>query len=327
MDNSTYFQVLDNISVGYACHQRIDDGQDDDFQYEIIETNQEFEEITGISHDEAIGLDSSFILGGVEKNNGSCRETHIATHYYAQKVETKLYSETRGKWFRVSAFRIKDDYIVTTLTESTAGEEDKSFFIREKQIIDYGDIFLNTMMAAFFEKSSFEMLHARRVGRLSELIGLKMQDQQMNVTRLKQAGMLHDIGKIAVSSEILNKRGALTKEDESLLKSHSKRGFRILSNSIIFSDIADIVYMHHERLDGSGFPRALKAGQIPKEACIIAVAEAYDNMTSYRPYKASMEAQEALDTIKKQAGTKYDADVVDVLWDIVQNDQWNSMSI
>lgn len=327
MDNITYYQVLNNIPVGYACHQRFDDGRDDSFQYEIIESNQAFEEITGISHDEAIGMDSAFILGGAEKNSGSCRDVHISTHYYAQKVETKFYSEVRQKWYGVSAFRIMDDFIVTTLTESSVSEEEPLLFIREKQAINYSDILINTMMAAFFEKNSFEMLHAKRVGRLCELMVMEMKGLQADSTKLKQAGMLHDIGKIAVSSDLINKRGVLTKEDENLLMLHSKRGYRILSNSMVFSDIADLVYMHHERLDGSGFPRGLKGAQIPKEACIVAVAEAYESMTSYRPYKATMNMQDALDVIKKQAGIKFDSDVVDVLWNLVQTDQWNSKSV
>jgi HD-GYP domain-containing protein (c-di-GMP phosphodiesterase class II) len=319
MKKENYSYVLNNIPVGYACHRRINDGDDEKINYEIIESNGEFEAITGISCDEMLGTDSAFILAGSEQNGKTCRDVHFATHYYAQKVEMKLYSESQEKWYEVMAFKVKDDHIVTTLTESRMNTEVSLYGINDIQCVDHSDVLMNTMMSALFEKNSLEVLHARRVSELCEAIALKMNDSELNIGKLKQAGMLHDIGKIAINSATLNKRGKLSTEEKSQLMSHSKRGFRILSSSLIFSGIADIVYMHHERLDGSGYPRGLRKGEISKEACIIAVAEAYETMTSYRSYKVTMNNQEALAELHLQTGRQFDPDVVAILSDVILN--------
>ncbi len=322
MKKENYSYVLNNIPVGYACHRRINYGDDDKINYEIIESNREFEDITGISGDEMLGTDSAFILAGSEQNGNTCRDVHFATHYYAQKVDMKLYSESQKKWYEVKAFRVKDDHIVTTLTESSMIADAAFFGINDVQFVDHSNVLINTLMNALFEKNSHEMLHARRVSELCEIIAINMNDNELDIEKLKQAGMLHDIGKIAISSSTLNKKGKLSMEEKSQIMSHSKRGFRILSSSLFFSGIADIVYMHHERLDGSGYPRGLRKGEISKEACIISVAEAFETMISYRPYKTAMKEQEALEELHRQAGRQFDPDIVAILSDVISNNKW-----
>lgn len=128
--------------------------------------------------------------------------------------------------------------------------------------------------------------HCVNVGFYSMLIGKRLHMQESRLVDLIQAGLLHDIGKIKISNELLNKKGKLTDEEFQLIKKHSLLGYEILNSStVIDTEVKDAVLTHHERLDGSGYPFGIKGDCVGEFARIIAVADVYDAMTSDRPYK------------------------------------------
>jgi HD-GYP domain-containing protein (c-di-GMP phosphodiesterase class II) len=127
---------------------------------------------------------------------------------------------------------------------------------------------------------------------------------------LRLAGTIHDIGKIAVPAEILSKPGRLSDLEFGIVQAHPTTGFDILADVDFGSPVAEMVLQHHERLDGSGYPRGLKGDDILPEARILAVADVVEAMSSHRPYRAALGMEAALGEVREHAGVKYDADVV-----------------
>jgi len=137
---------------------------------------------------------------------------------------------------------------------------------------------------------------------------MDMGDGQVNALRL--AGTIHDIGKIAVPAEILSKPGRLSEIEFSIIQAHPTTGFDILADVDFGSPVAEMVLQHHERLDGSGYPRALKDADILPEARVLAVADVVEAMSSHRPYRPALGMEAALTEVRAHAGTKFDAEVV-----------------
>lgn len=153
--------------------------------------------------------------------------------------------------------------------------------------------------------------HQRRVMLLSVKIAEKLDFPLDKIEGIKVASYIHDIGKITVPSEILNKPGRLTQLEFNIVKTHPSAGFEILKDIDFPWPIARIVLQHHERLDGSGYPLRLKGDEILPEARIIAVADVIEAMTSHRPYRPALSLEDALDEIKRGRNILYDAEVVD----------------
>lgn len=163
--------------------------------------------------------------------------------------------------------------------------------------------------------------HQKRVTRLATLISEEMHYSSRRIEGIRIAGMLHDIGKISIPSEILTKPGRLTSKEFELIKEHSESGFSIIGNvpfkSVLGLDVAQIVKQHHERLDGTGYPSGLKGNDIIKEARLIAVCDVIESMSSHRPYRPALGLNVALEEINDKKGYFYDAEYVDVATDLL----------
>jgi len=151
--------------------------------------------------------------------------------------------------------------------------------------------------------------HERRVGELAAAIGAEMRLPDDTVKGLRLAGYVHDIGKISVPAEILSKPSRLTPMEFELIKSHSQSGYDVLKSVDFPWPVAEVILQHHERLDGSGFPRQLKDGEIILEARIMAVADVVEAMSSHRPYRPGLGLDAALEEIAKNSGKSYDPQV------------------
>jgi HD-GYP domain-containing protein (c-di-GMP phosphodiesterase class II) len=142
---------------------------------------------------------------------------------------------------------------------------------------------------------------------------------EIEIYELKVSGLLHDIGKIAIDERILNKSGHLTEHEWNEIKRHSDIGFRILSSSPEMAEIAQYVLSHHERFDGTGFPRGLKQEEIPLLSRIIAVADSYDAMMNNRFSKEDSVKELAAEELIKNRGTQFDPKIVDIFLEKVLN--------
>ena len=153
--------------------------------------------------------------------------------------------------------------------------------------------------------------HQRRVADLARSIATEMGLPPDVIEGIRIAAAIHDIGKVAVPAEILSKPGKLTQNELELIKDHSLTGFDILKHVEFPWPIAEIIYQHHERLDGSGYPRGLKGDDVLLEARIIALADVVEAMASHRPFRPARGIDAALDEIEEHRGTLYDPEVVD----------------
>jgi HD-GYP domain-containing protein (c-di-GMP phosphodiesterase class II) len=138
---------------------------------------------------------------------------------------------------------------------------------------------------------------------------MNLSDNQ--IQGISMAGAVHDIGKISIPAEILSKPGRLTESELNLIKSHPQAGYYILREIDFPWPIAHIVYQHHERMDGSGYPQGLSGEEILIESRILAVADVVEAMASHRPYRPALGIDKALEEDSKNKGTLYDIDVAD----------------
>jgi len=169
------------------------------------------------------------------------------------------------------------------------------------------------LLAAVVEmRDPYTAGHQRRVAEIAVAIGNALQLPETQVEGLRLAGLIHDVGKIRVPAEILSKPGLLSEIEFKIIKEHAQNGFDLLKTFDYPWPIAQIVLQHHERLDGSGYPQALKGDQMLLEAKIIAVADVLEAMMSHRPYRASLGIDAALKEIEVGKGRLYAPDVVDV---------------
>ncbi|MGI6149172.1 MAG: HD domain-containing phosphohydrolase [Limnochordia bacterium] len=175
---------------------------------------------------------------------------------------------------------------------------------------------LHALMAALFEKNQREEQHSKRVSELSQHLGRALGLSVREVKELGVTGLFHDIGKIAVDDRILDMPTPITHEEWQEIMRHPEVGYRLLSAVQDMAPIADYVLAHHERWDGLGYPRGIKGEAIPLAARIIAVADAYDAMTSERPYRESLTKTQALQELQKNASTQFDPRVVEAFLEI-----------
>lgn len=158
--------------------------------------------------------------------------------------------------------------------------------------------------------------HEQQVARIACVISEKMLLPADRVDAIRVAGQLHDIGKIAVPSEILTKPGRLSPLEMEMVKTHCRNAYDILKAIEFPYPVAKIILQHHERLDGSGYPQGLKGEEILLEARIIAVADVIEAISSHRPYRPAKDVDVAMTEITDHRGTLYDANVVDAALDI-----------
>jgi diguanylate cyclase (GGDEF)-like protein/PAS domain S-box-containing protein len=168
---------------------------------------------------------------------------------------------------------------------------------------------ISSIKTTMFEKSHETEEHEERLVELSKMVGraLELSDSQLN--ELDLLSTLHDIGKISINDNILNKSDKLTDEEWLEIRKHPEVGYRIAQASPELVPIADFILCHHERWDGKGYPQGLKGEAIPLLSRIVSVVDSFDAMTKDRPYRKAMPVAAALDEITKNAGTQFDPEI------------------
>ena len=172
--------------------------------------------------------------------------------------------------------------------------------------------FIQTMSATVETRDPYTAGHQRRVSDLARTIAQEMGLPPAQIDGVRMAGIIHDLGKIYIPAEILNRAGVLDDIEWSMIKKHPKVAYDILKNIDFPWPLADIVYQHHERINGTGYPVGLKGKETKLEARILAVADVVEAMSSHRPYRDALGIDQALEEINKNKGILYDSMVVDI---------------
>ena len=171
--------------------------------------------------------------------------------------------------------------------------------------------FIQLIAKTLDAKDQYTAGHSLRVMDYAVRIANTLDLPNREIEMLKQACLLHDIGKISIPESILNKEKPLTKEERDYIMKHPEIGKKILSTVSEFKDILDIIYTHHERIDGKGYPDGITDQSIPLLARILAVADTYDAMRSERPYRRARTKKAAIDELNKIKGSQLDEEIVD----------------
>jgi PAS domain S-box-containing protein len=199
--------------------------------------------------------------------------------------------------------------IARDITERKQAEEElRQSYVKLQKALE-GTV--HTLVSAIEMRDPYTGRHQRRVAQLACAIAKEMSLPEERIEGLLMAGLIHDLGKINVPAEILNKPGALTDIQYSLIQAHSQIGYDILKTMEFPWPVAQIVLQNHERMDGSGYPQGLSGEEIILEARILAVADVVEAMASRRPYRSALGIDRALKEISQNRGILYDPEVVD----------------
>jgi len=175
------------------------------------------------------------------------------------------------------------------------------------------ELFLGTvkaLAAAIDGKDPYTRGHSERVSRFSVATAQGLGLAESEIEQIRISALLHDVGKIGIDDNVLKKPSALTDAEFEIMKTHPQKGFKIMSQIPARRDFLPGMYMHHEMINGGGYPQGLKGDEIPMQARIVSVADTFDAMTTERPYQRAMDLEAALTRLKSFVGTRYDARVV-----------------
>lgn len=229
-------------------------------------------------------------------------------HVYAAELD----AFTRGEVDLLE--EMGDDLAFGVMALRIRQERDRATRLNEEHLGQMHEMLHQTVLAiskAVEARDPYTAGHQRHVADLACAIAERMGLDEYRIEGIRMGATIHDIGKIQVPAEILTKPSQLTDIEYTFIKEHSRVGYEILRDIHFPWPVAEIAYQHHERLDGSGYPRGLKQDEICLEARIVAVADVVEAMSSHRPYRAGLGVEAVLEEIRKNRGTIYDAEAVD----------------
>ncbi|MHB8841046.1 MAG: HD domain-containing phosphohydrolase [Candidatus Aquicultor sp.] len=217
--------------------------------------------------------------------------------------------------FSSKPFTYNDMQLLSTIASQAATEMHNTDLFNQLE-----DIYIDTVKAfvqAIEAKDSYTKGHSENVADYAVAIAQEMGMEKEQLKTLKTASLLHDIGKIGIKEEILNKPARLNNEEYEHIKQHPHIAFQILEHVPTLKEIADIILYHHEKYDGTGYLMGLQGEDIPLEARILAVVDTFDAMTSSRPYREAASIETARTELLKNAGTQFDPKIVEVFVDLL----------
>ena len=245
----------------------------------------------------------------------------ISTPIRALAASTRAIS--RGEFHERAPVRGAAEISELAQTFNNMAGDIESFVARLKQAAEENrELFLGSirmLAAAIDEKDPYTRGHSDRVAKYSVMIGQQLGLSPEELDRLRISALLHDVGKIGVDDRVLKKPGALTAEEFQIMKQHPSKGANIMRPVSQLKDMLPGIELHHEHMDGRGYPYGLKGEEIPLMARIISVSDTLDAMTTNRPYQSAKEIDDALQVIGKVAGSKFDLRVVEALEAVVQS--------
>lgn len=186
---------------------------------------------------------------------------------------------------------------------------------------------LTVLVKALEMRDPYTFSHVRHVSNIVEVIGKELGWDENRLLSIRLAAELHDMGKISIPLDILNKPGKLSDLEYRLIQEHVGNCYKLLKDIKFPFSLAEIIYQHHERLDGSGYPQGIKGEDILLEARILAVSDVLESMTYYRPYREALGLEKALEELEYGAGSKYDARIVKIALNLAKRNEgkifWN----
>jgi PAS domain S-box-containing protein len=294
--------------------------EDEVFRY----ANPRMEEIFGYQPGEMVGkhvveiaapgdqqLVAERILGRLAGEKTSARHQFRGV----RKDGSRLVVEIHGTLAQISGRRQIIGVANDVTEQSEAEARERAHLLRTEEAMRGTIIVVDRMVEL---RDPYTAGHERRVAEIAEAIALEMRLDAARVEGLRLGAAIHDIGKLAIPTDILSKPTRLTPIEYEYVQYHATAGYELLKGVSFPWPLAEMVYQHHERMDGSGYPRGLKGDDILLEARILAVADVVEAMSSHRPYRPSQGLGTALEEIERNAGVLYDERVAQVLLTLVR---------
>jgi hypothetical protein len=182
---------------------------------------------------------------------------------------------------------------------------------------------MRSLIKSVETKDLYTRGHSERVSRASVLIGRRAGMREDRVASLRYAGMLHDVGKLGVPTNVLQKAGRLTDDEYEAIQQHPVRGREIVKDLEFLGEAIEGILLHHERIDGRGYPMGRVGSEIPEFARIIAVADAFDSMTTTRSYRGARTVEDAFEELRRCKGSQFDPVMVEALIEAIVSDGWD----
>ena len=223
----------------------------------------------------------------------------IASGDFSQRINVRSRTELGQLG---ESFNLMTDQLATYIRDlQRSADENRELFLGT----------VKSLAAAIDGKDPYTRGHSERVSRISVAIAQRLGLSDGECEKIRISALLHDVGKIAIDDKILKKPAALTDDEFDIMKQHPQRGYKIMSQIGAMKEFLPGMYMHHEMVDGRGYPQGLKGDEIPLMAKIVAVADTFDAMTTDRPYQQAMKFEHAVERIQSFVGTRYDETVVE----------------
>lgn len=244
----------------------------------------------------------------------------VAANHYSIVKEKEIYNKS---WFRVYMVLVMlaAIFYLTWMLYRTQLQKTLNLHKKEmqlvKQRVEMIDSAIMTIAQTVDAKDENTSKHSMRVAEYSVLIAKRLGYSEEAQEELRRTALLHDIGKIGIADNILNKPSKLTDEEYRIMKSHVKKGAEILEGFTLAKDIVNGARYHHERYDGKGYMEGLRGEEIPKDARIIGIADAFDAMTANRVYRKKLSMDYVLGELEKGRGTQFDPELVDVMLGLI----------
>ena len=312
--------IFNGKNVHYVLYRRIDKGGID--QYFHLRNNVLLGETALVSQDGELmfsGVFNNIKQAWVEPEMKQVY-SELLNDLRTQKSSAKVFT-LHGKTMYASASGVwQGGFILVVLTAPESiyvGFTDISKLLLSVFALHT----VQTLAQAIDAKDSYTNGHSLRVAKYSVMLGKRLGFSETDLGRLQYVSLLHDVGKIGIADNILNKKGKLTEEEYAIIKSHSSIGAKILSNISEIPDVATGAKYHHERYDGTGYPAGLKGEDIPLIARIIAVADSYDAMTSKRSYRDALPQKVVRHEIACGLGSQFDPVIGKLMLDIIDEDK------
>jgi PAS domain S-box-containing protein len=312
----TYRSLFENMLNGFAyCRMLYEDGRPADFIY--LNVNSAFATQTGLK--DVTGKKVSEVIPGIREADPGLLEIYGRVAATGVPERFEYFVVALQMWFSISVYSPQRGYFVAVfdvITERKRAEERIAAHV--KQLEDAVQGTLQAVSNMVEQRDPYTAGHERRVGLIAADIAREMGWPENKCRELRQIGLVCDIGKIAIPAEILVKAGPLTDTEYKLVKGHAEKGYEILKGVKFPMPVAEIIRQHHERMDGSGYPRGLKGEEIFPEARVLAVADVLEAMTSHRPYRAAFSKDETLKELSDHRGVGFDAAVVDAVLTLIR---------
>lgn len=312
---------------GYACESAVDAEEAIDFlkdqRYDLVISDVAMPGKSGIQLLEEIrtnypNIPTLMISGNSTRKTAESVISMGAYDFLVKPFQKKQVLISVSNALMRRALDLQSQFEVQNL-ENIIQDQTEDLFKANQRLNDILDGIIKAMSLAVESRDPYTAGHQQRVADIAVAIAIRMNFSLERIQYLRMAGLIHDIGKISVPAEILCKPTLLSDAEFNIMKEHPLTGYKILKEIEFPYPLAKIVYQHHERVDGSGYPNGLSGDEIYMEAKILSVADVVEAMASHRPYRPALGIDIALDEITKNKGRMFDPDVVDTCCYLFKN--------